>query len=176
MNHRPVLCVAKSAGVRQMLCLDPAMWSLHIAHSLADAHQAVRSRRFQVGMVCIESADQSAITRFRELIASATYMEWIALVPRDPLLVRDLAQFIVAGFHDYHTLPADPARLMSSLGHVHGLAGLRSEQQPAPSAAGAIQFEMVGKSEKMLTVFRTIRKITNAEAPVLITGESGTGK
>jgi DNA-binding NtrC family response regulator len=112
----------------------------------------------------------------RDLITSSPQMEWIALVPKELLLVRDVAEVICTGFYDYHTLPADPERLMTVLGRAYGMVSLRIEETNCGATARTVDFDLVGASEKIQGVRRTIRKLANAEAPILVSGESGTGK
>jgi two-component system NtrC family response regulator len=54
------------------------------------------------------------------------------------------------------------------------------ERAPLPSVANcdppSHRQEMIGTSEPMLEVFRLIRRVAKSDVPVLITGESGSGK
>jgi DNA-binding NtrC family response regulator len=99
---------------------------------------------------------------------------WIAAASKDWLRNLESVQFLLQYFHDYHTLPLDPQRLMVTLGHAHGVATLRQKmkmQRGQPQHYG-----MVGNSALMQDLYAKIARITSVDAPVLVLGESGTGK
>lgn len=110
-----------------------------------------------------------------KVFRQAEHVEWIALVPNTHLTQPEIQQVIRESFYDYHTLPAHPEKLLSTLGHAYGMAQMkwqgtvRAQMQPG-------EYEMVGVSPQVQDLFRNIRKISSVDAPVLITGESGTGK
>ena len=175
MVSRLLLYVDPSHLAASPLDLGLAEWSLHTARNVSEAQEHVASRRFHVGLVSIGSADEAVLAEVQALLASSTHMEWIALLPNNSALRRQLAQFICTNFFDYHTMPPDAARLSASLGHALGMAKLREAERGTIFNAGH-NFEMVGSSPPMQEVFRAIVKLANADAPVLINGESGTGK
>ena len=88
---------------------------------------------------------------------------------RDRRLRRFVAQFCF----DYHSLPLDLPRLFYSLGHAYGVAIIDGSSGGDPRPLDT----MVGTSKTMLTLYGQVRKVAAAvTAPVLITGETGTGK
>ncbi|MHB1493911.1 MAG: sigma-54 interaction domain-containing protein [Acidithiobacillus sp.] len=108
---------------------------------------------------------EAAFSRFPQ------YIQIIAIVDhdrmRDPRLRRFVAQFCF----DYHSLPLNLSRLFYSLGHACGVAIIGDgcgDLYPLDT--------MVGGSKAMLALFGQIRKVATVDAPVLITGETGTGK
>ena len=102
---------------------------------------------------------------------SPQHIQIVAIVDhdrmRDPRLRRFVAQFCF----DYHSLPLNLSRLFYSLGHAYGVAIIGDgcgDLHPLDT--------MVGGSKAMLALFGQIRKVATVDAPVLITGETGTGK
>ena len=75
---------------------------------------------------------------------------------------------------DHHTLPVDDQRLLATLGHAMGRARLHPSTSPLEAAAG--DCGIIGCSPQIETLRRQIRRIAPAAAPVLIGGESGSGK
>jgi len=172
---RLLLYVDPSHLAASPLDLGLSEWSLHTARKVSAAQEHVASRRFHVGLASIGSAEGAVLAELQGLLASSTHMEWIALLPNNPALRLQLAQFICTNFFDYHTMPPDTARLSASLGHALGMAKLR-EAGLGTIFSAPHNSEMIGSSPQMKEVFRAIVKLASADAPVLITGESGTGK
>ena len=84
-------------------------------------------------------------------------------------LVRELC-------HDYVVLPCEDGLLATVLGHAHGMARLCGHdgipvEAPAPALDG-----MIGDSAAMRLLYRHLRRVALAGAPVCIGGETGTGK
>ena len=156
--------------------LDPSLWSVHVARGVSEAQEDVESRRYSVGLAAIGSNEDAALAQVQDLVAGASHMQWIALLPKQAALRSELAQFISQNFYDYHTTPPDRERLLASIGHAYGMAQMREAALAPKPASASGEFEMVGASQKMQEVFRAIRKLASVDAPVLIVGESGTGK
>ena len=87
------------------------------------------------------------------------------------------------GAYDYVSKPFKPDEVLLVLRKAEERERLRRENQTlrralaerAVTAAGSLG-GMIGKSQAMATVFRTIQKVAEYKTNVLITGESGTGK
>jgi len=156
--------------------LDPSLWSVHVAKGLSEAQEDVESHRYCVGLAAIGSNEDAALAQVQELVASASHMQWIALLPKQTAIRSELAQFISQNFYDYHTAPLDRERLLVSIGHAYGMAQMRDAALALKPVPASGEFEMVGSSPQMQDVFRAIRKLASVDAPVLIVGESGTGK
>jgi len=81
------------------------------------------------------------------------------------------------GAHDIFPKPVDLDELSIVLKRVHKRLQLERESLEERSLATQVSFEdIIGSSAPMKGVFATIRKVANAEVPVLILGDSGTGK
>ena len=84
-----------------------------------------------------------------------------------------------AGAFDYLTKPVDQTRLLASLHHAierwetaREMRSLKSTELEAPEAFA----DIVTSDRQMLQVFRYVEAIAATTLPVLITGETGTGK
>ena len=82
------------------------------------------------------------------------------------------------GAHDYLSKPFDVDELKMKVRNALEQRQLRQENVLLKRALGTThQFaNIVGRSEKMLTVFKLIEQIARTDSTVLVTGESGTGK
>ena len=104
----------------------------------------------------------------------------IALVEPDAARSAALGALINNGFiFDFHTLPIDRERLSFLLGHISGLVMLEERANRSnifPHLTDGKGMHLVGSSPPIREVFAAIRKFAAVDAPVLITGETGTGK
>jgi DNA-binding NtrC family response regulator len=89
--------------------------------------------------------------------------------------IADAVEAIRSGAFDYITKPFDEAELLRVVGNaVRTSAGADREMSSAPAAQE--WFGMVGRSPAWLEVRKVIEKAAASPFPVLITGETGTGK
>ncbi len=116
--------------------------------------------------------------------------ELVARQPDIPVIVmtgtNDLdtaVQCMRMGAVDYLLKPVDPARLVSAVNRALELRGLRTDllqlkktMLEAPAGAHAAFAEIVTNNREMLAVFRFLEAVKTSSQPVLITGQSGTGK
>ncbi len=82
------------------------------------------------------------------------------------------------GAFDYVTKPFDLPTLLGAVDRAlrqRGLARAPSAQ-PTETNAGAANSDLVGNSVAMLNVWKVIGRAAASDVPVLITGETGTGK
>ena len=129
-----------------------------------------------VGIALVNRVDAAEMRALERLTASPD-IDWIALVRPEILATpdSDFSRLVLDGFHDYHTLPVDCARLRFDLGHAFGRASLRAQLRDGKAAEG-VRHRMIGRSRVMRELFRQLDKVAKVDAPVLIGGETGTGK
>lgn len=175
MEKRHVLALDPIGTLRaELLHLDAPNTIVHYAQSVPAARQLLADKRCSVGLVMFDAPPALLPEEVERLLAASPVTEWIAMVgsrsPPDPELRTDL----LTAFHDYHTLPVDPRRLATTIGHAHGKASLRRAARWDHPATE--RFGIYGASRAMLSFFRQLEKVVKADLPVLIGGESGTGK
>lgn len=81
-----------------------------------------------------------------------------------------------AGALDYLVKPLDLDRLLGTAEKVMNASRLRRLSEPPPRPPSSCCDRIVGSSDEMQHVFRSIEHVAPSRATVLITGESGTGK
>jgi DNA-binding NtrC family response regulator len=102
-----------------------------------------------------------------QLMADHPWLPWVALIAPDMPTNDPLIDRILEASIQYFTTPVDVDRLLESLARIGGDQPLVAE----PSDIG-----VTGRSAAICTVVASIRKYAPVELPVLITGETGTGK
>lgn len=117
--------------------------------------------------------------------AGTDLLRWGAGLPAGPDFVmitafgsvREAVECLHAGAADFLTKPLDLDHLAAALERVLEVRGLRRQVAEYRQALGHAEYRgMVGRSEVMRDLFGRIRRIAEAEGPVLVVGESGTGK
>ena len=137
------------------------------------AHTTARLGACPVGLMLFPACRDAPAQEIETLVSSSA-MEWIALLPAEHLADPEWARLVVENFYDHHSAPADPQRLLVTLGHAHGRVALRHKLNHGHEWIG--RYGMVGRSRPMLELHAKLDRVTRVDAPVLITGESGTGK
>jgi DNA-binding NtrC family response regulator len=89
--------------------------------------------------------------------------------------IGDAVEAIRAGVFDYISKPFDEAELLRVVGNAVRTAEI-SDREGAAGGEGDEWFGMVGRSPSWLEVRKTVEKAAASMLPVLITGETGTGK
>lgn len=177
MPNRDLLYVTSGSAVDAVsAAVRSAGWRVRLAHDVQKARGLLEEHDFGIGIANLDPYPGERFRRQLDTLARAVdHTLWLALLPVDSLQSRDLCLAVAESCFDYHTLPVDIERLLTVLGHAHGMSVVRRARWgSAPTALVAP--EMVAVSASMKTVFENIRKFAAVEAPVLITGESGTGK
>jgi DNA-binding NtrC family response regulator len=108
----------------------------------------------------------------KELITRSN-TEWIAVLTAADLRRELIGDFVCEWFFDFHTLPFDVARVQVTLGRAYGMARLRAQ---GANYGNGPEHEMLGESRPIRELRRLLTKLAPTESPVLIRGETGTGK
>ena len=172
-------------GVRSLILLQPPLgsgcpgegiaaagWAIRVATDVATA-LAIAAEGHHVGLAWLESPDSFDWSELETLTANQR-SEWIATLSTDSLRRPGFGKFILERFYDYHALPLDLPRLLVLLGRAYAKALLKYSLNDAEEWVG--KFQMIGRSPAMQELYRQLNKIAKVDAPVLISGQSGTGK
>ncbi len=170
-----VLIVEDEPGVREGLigAVERLGFTAVAAASLAEARRELAARSPDCVLLDIRLRDGDGLELLRELRAGRQ---------RDvPVIVAtaygDSERTIRAmrdGAFDYLTKPFDFPALLATVERAvkqRGLAQALTKPPPPPARSG-----LVGTSTAMLAIWKLIGRAAASDAPVLITGETGTGK
>ena len=172
LERSVLVCDLSDAYLDLTQTIETAGWKIDRATSTDAAEKHLYNNEFHVGVVFITATEQ--IAQLDDLL-SKHHLHWVAVVTAELIGEESIAALISDHCYDYHTLPCDETKLTTTLGHAYGMSVLR----PKPAMQDIMADEdtrMVGKSDSMLQLFATIKKSSKVDAPVMITGETGTGK
>ncbi|UVW29174.1 sigma-54 dependent transcriptional regulator [Massilia sp. H6] len=169
-----LLCITNegNAGVLAT-CGELRGWDVCTVDSVGAARKVLAQQHYAVGLLLDTngSLEHDDTERF---LQQHHHIRWIGVFGSDLLERPQLRQAIATHLCDFHTRPVDRVRLHHSLGHAHGMAMLIKGTPPHQRQAGARHID--GESVAIRRLRAHIDKIAAIDAPVLISGESGSGK
>lgn len=133
-----------------------------------------------VGVALLDDMTANQLNQLESLILKSRCL-WLAILPDDALEDGDKRSLVATLCHGFIEPSADSAELGCLMQRTAALAQLQRQNTELRQGAAAMsddttEYEMVGTTPAMWTLFQTIRKVAAVEAPVFISGESGTGK
>ena len=168
------------ASIRRLLIVEPCDECLRLIPGLRVAGwevdsctlESAASRPCDVGLIRLMPQHFEQPQLIKELITRSN-TEWIAVLTADDLRRELIGDFVCEWFFDFHTLPFDVARVQVTLGRAYGMARLRAQ---GANYGNGPEHEMLGESRPIRELRRLLTKLAPTESPVLIRGETGTGK
>ncbi|SDV50541.1 sigma-54 dependent transcriptional regulator [Chitinasiproducens palmae] len=138
--------------------------------SVAAAAKVLKTQRPAVALLDLGSEALASEQRTLEDCLLHTHVGWVALLDderlREPAVRRLINQYCL----DYLIAPRSHEQILGSLTQAQRMVEIAADP-PLPA-----DDTMVGNSDAMQRLFRTISKVASTSAPVFISGESGTGK
>jgi len=173
MTQKRLLCITSNEMDASEL-LHEAMrdWDIRSVSTLAEAGRELRSHRYVVGLL-VHDRESHRPVELDTFLRRHSHMQWVGVFKPRELESAPCRDLVVEHLCDYHTAPVDPVRLAHTLGHAHGWAMLRRR----PEAAGpASDSPLIGNCDAIVRLRAQVERVAKVAAPVLIWGESGSGK
>jgi len=175
MEERRLLCVRmKYSDCAWVERLGTEGWNVQTVGDLTAAHRQLQEHPYLVGVLMPGKIDHAGCIELDGFLRSHGALEWVGAFEPEVVAMPACRDLIVDHLFDHHTTPINAGKLASTLGHAHGHAALRraSRESQAPSRDASI----VGNSPAAQELLRQILRIAKVDAPVLVCGESGSGK
>ncbi len=141
-----------------------------------EAMRAIEEFQPEVLVVDVHLPDGDGIEVFRAASESNPDRDGIVITGQASL--DSAVEALRAGISDYLLKPLRPAQLEVVFQRLNAKRRLESEVQTLRAElqeTGKLG-ELIGRSEPMMKIFDVIRRVARSNAPILITGASGTGK
>lgn len=151
--------------------------ALTCCDDLQTARRLLSLHRYEVAVLLTgEGAplDASSLAVVEACVRAAPATEWVALCAASDLDSAPFRALILGAFFDHQVWPFELPDLDRMLDHAEQRGLLR--HPPAAGLQADDNLGMVGRSDKMTRLRAQIRKVASSSAPVLISGESGSGK
>lgn len=152
-------------------------WTIHAVTQPKEALDLSEKHRILAGIVHFPcQIEECVLHKIENMINVKKKIKWLGLVDKAVLSNQTITRIIADGFYDYLSLPIDADRLSFVLGHAWGMAEIGMSEMRKEENSGEDDLEMVGTSPPMRALFGLIRRFAQVDIPVLVTGETGTGK
>ncbi|MEO8598290.1 MAG: sigma-54 dependent transcriptional regulator [bacterium] len=132
----------------------------------------------RAGLIIVrEEQDLQHMDAYKKLL-NIHEIRWVGLFSRKLISLPSTKEFISEHLFDFLTIPADIEHIVLALRHAWGMAFVHDAHKLSTDTVSTAKLNttMVGKTEPMQRLARQIRKVASTDAPVLISGPSGTGK
>lgn len=120
-----------------------------------------------VGLLDLRTVVPANLAHLQQLLVDHRHMSLLALLPAAPLRASPVLDALLAACVDTYTAPIDLPRVVQRLQQLAG-----ADPLPAPHGPQSL----IGDSAVLQVTRAAIRKYAPVDLPVLITGETGTGK
>jgi len=173
--RRSLVYIAAKSQPEMVRRLDELGWNTFIAENLRQANDICCSQNISVGL--IEISDPEMAAKFLPQLVNVVEsdLNWIALISPLQLQYSETLHTISQFCYDFVTTPIPFDRLAVTIGRAHGMRMLIKKKNEIDYAASA-QFGIIGSSNAIKAVRHNIATFAASDAPVLIVGETGTGK
>ncbi|MFK2899860.1 sigma-54-dependent Fis family transcriptional regulator [Dyella jejuensis] len=149
--------------------LAQAGWHTRVADASAQrGGVGIRRGDTVVAMADLRQANAETLRGMARLMADHPRLAWLALLSADTVVQAPEVERIVRASLDFFTAPIDLQRLVDTLGTLAGDIAMPVSHSDVPG--------ITGSSAAMMAVVASLRKYAPVDLPVLITGETGTGK
>ena len=175
MPLRNILCVNLGRDACEVVAhLVNSGWEVTQASTLAAAGRLQALRHFPVSLLIMEGKPPAPDGALGACVRTSRGSEWVAVCDNQALDSTEFRDLLLGDFFGYQTLPLDWQALDLLLRNASQRAALRDRHTTQAHAAETLG--MVGKSPAIQRLRQQIRKVATNTAPVLIGGESGSGK
>ncbi|KJK22476.1 Fis family transcriptional regulator [Burkholderiaceae bacterium 16] len=175
-ESRPLLYLSRQHDAALCRFLTQQGWKLLFARSREELDRLPLSHQPMAGLWDLHNGfDEDDLDAYEPWFGLG-HIGWVGLVSSLDSVPAGPRRLLGMHFADYHTQPCDMEAVARSLGHAFGMAHLRHANASTAGLRSSAPHGMIGRCDAMQDLFRAIGKVAKWDAPVLIAGESGSGK
>ncbi|RZL95088.1 MAG: sigma-54-dependent Fis family transcriptional regulator [Variovorax sp.] len=175
MQSKSILCLTLGGDTGGLEAhLVARGWDVTLAIDTTAARRALSHRKFAVALLVVGPALTVSEGSIEACVNASEGSEWVALCEESALESSAFRNLVLGCCFDHQLLPLDWSELDLVIEHAVRRAALRLQHLTHSQAVDALG--MVGQGPTITRLRQMIRKVAVTEAPVLIGGESGSGK
>ncbi|MCG2579563.1 MAG: sigma-54 dependent transcriptional regulator [Marinobacter sp.] len=175
-EKRPLVWLSTSSTDKPSNPALVSQWNIHTFDLTEPPPFGLASTgKTQVGVLDLSAYPDQGTPYLDQWIEAFQIPYWVGILPSAPHQNTPPGTLISRHCTDYHTLPLDPDRLNTVLGHLWGMAQLQRQSDAKPQDSYQ-EAALEGASQAIRQVRAMLRRFAKTQEPVLIFGENGTGK
>ncbi|WP_203142879.1 sigma 54-interacting transcriptional regulator [Marinobacter mangrovi] len=175
-NHKTLIWLAPGGTIPDSCSELARHWALYPADlTIPPRRRTATLPKVRVGVIDLTHFTPELAPLLEGWIEALCPTQWVGLLAEQPEPDSPLSEIVAAHCMDYHTLPYDMLRMDNALGHLWGMADLLSRLQGRVRQPFQLH-ALAGRSPAIQATRALLRRLAQTAEPVLITGESGTGK
>jgi two-component system, NtrC family, response regulator HydG len=175
MEFPKVLCVGLGEPPAALVdTLRASGWDALPAADLLTGRRIQAQQPVQVGVLILKDFPAGRLGEVEAFLRLSSRVEWVGVFQNEALASPSLRELVLSHFFDYQTQPVNWRELELMLDHALRRAQLRGRDGANPKPVEGLG--MVGHSTAIARLQQHIQKVAATDAPVLIGGESGSGK
>jgi len=157
--------------------LQLSSWSVRWVADAREARHEMQEDEPLVGLFILWPDDSERHAEdVVETVRAARRVRWIGGLDRERLSSGTYLALAAEHLHDFVSLPLDAERLAIIAGHAYGMAELDRLYLAGQEVDSEGQLGMLGTSPAMRDLYDAIRQAATSDAPVILSGEIGTGR
>ena len=149
--------------------LAQAGWLIRIGDAQLQGGVGMRRGDIVVAMADLRRSDSDAVMAMGRLMDNHPWLPWLAMVQQETAARTPEVERILRASADFFTEPVDTKHLIETLAAISNRWSRAVEISDIPGIVGAM-------SPSMRLIMASLHKYAPVELPVLITGETGSGK
>lgn len=155
--------------------LTEAGWRVTRLSLSADDTVTIELSDVRVAVIDLGEGADERIAAVEDIIAIHPGLQWLAVASERALSQLRVRELIHDQCFDFFTLPLRDSNIASVLGHAWGKAQLLAPASQSTGQPGS-DLGLIGASTAMRVLRERLCKFARFDMPVLVTGETGTGK
>ena len=179
-NRKVLLYTADDSGQKLNQLLESHNWQVNIAGSFSSAQELLQKDSYNVAIVLLNGAfGADFLQHLESLLSCDASVNWFLILPDDfqgDDNVPEKVNALIGEYcFDYHHSPVQDELFLTILGHAYGMAAITRNPRYFAIESHS-KFGIIGHSLPIKTLHNQISKVSKQNDPVLIIGETGTGK
>ena len=155
--------------------LEANGWHTYISNNFREFKRLFSQHRFEVVIIYFNDDTIVKTSDLETLSTLSIITKWIAIVPSEGWLDTHPSILFSHLFYDYHRQPLRYDHLLATIGHAYGMATLQSQKLKRFKVPHN-NTEIIGQSKVAEKLRARVSIVAKQDVPVLISGDSGTGK
>ncbi|RDX38148.1 sigma-54-dependent Fis family transcriptional regulator [Kangiella sp. HD9-110m-PIT-SAG07] len=164
---------SSSVNLRQQL--ESSDWRVHVAEHMKEFKRLFQQHRFEVVVVYFNDNSLTEISELETLASHNIITKWVAIIPSDTWLDSHPNILFSHLFYDYHRQPLRYDHLLATIGHAYGMAKLQHQKLRRLKVQHKDD-DIIGQSPVTQKLQQRVSVVSKQATPVLINGDSGSGK